>query len=121
MGAPNFAAFPASSQRLQGVPEVQASAVAGWQLTPQWSVGGDLSYTQSYPLDYLQTVMIRDQYMLNLNATYQVTAQLSARLDVFNATDEENLSPVFEGGYFGSTLAFPSLPRHAQLTVDYRF
>ena len=121
VGAPNFAAFPASNQRLQGVPEVQASAVAGWQLTPQWSVGGDLSYTQSYPLDYLQTVMIRDQYMLNLNATYQITAQLSARLDVFNATDEENWSPVFEGGYFGSTLAFPSLPRHAQLTVDYRF
>jgi outer membrane receptor protein involved in Fe transport len=120
-GSPNFTLFPASNQQLQGIPEVQASAVAGWQVTPEWSVGGDLSYTKHYPLDYLQTVFIRDQHTLNLNARYRFTPQLSARIDVFNATDQDNWSPVFEGGYFGATLAFPSQPRHARLSVDYKF
>jgi len=72
-------------------------------------------------LDYLQTVFIRDQHTLNLNARYRFTPQLSARIDVFNATDQDNWSPVFEGGYFGATLAFPSQPRHARLSVDYKF
>lgn len=121
VGSPNFTLFPASNQQLQGIPEVQASAVAGWQVTPEWSVGGDLSYTKHYPLDYLQTVFIRDQHTLNLNARYRFTPQLSARIDVFNATDQDNWSPVFEGGYFGATLAFPSRPRHARLSVDYKF
>lgn len=121
LGSPNFTAFPASTARLQGIPEVQLSAVTGWRINEQWSVGGDVSYTKHYPLDFLQTVFIRDQYMLNTNVQYRVTDDLQLRLDVFNLTDEENWAPVFEGGYFGATLAFPSLPRHAQLSLRYEF
>lgn len=120
-GSPGFTAFAASNQQLQGVPEVQASAVVGWQIDESWSIGGDVSYTKAYPLDFLQTVMIRDQHHLNLHAQYQITPRLQARLDVINVTDQDNWAPVFEGGYFGATLAFPSLPRHAQLSFSYRF
>lgn len=121
VGSPSFTVFSASNQQLQSVPEVQASAVAGWQITDAWSLGGDISYTKSYPLDFLQTVMIRDQHQLNLHTQYRFTPRLSARLDVNNVTDQDNWAPVFEGGYFGATLAFPSLPRHAQLSLSYRF
>nr|WP_262339983.1 TonB-dependent receptor [Idiomarina sp. OT37-5b] len=121
VGSPNFTLFPASTQQLQGIPEVQASLVAGWSVTENWSVGGDLSYTKHFPLDFLQTVFIRDQHTLNVHTQYRVTPQLTARLDVFNATDQDNWSPVFEGGYFGATLAFPSQPVHAQLSVRYAF
>lgn len=121
LGSPNFTLFPASSQQLQGIPEVQASIVAGWNITEKWSIGGDLSYTKHYQLDYLQTVFIRDQHTLNLNSRYRFSEQLNVRLDVFNATDQDNWSPVFEGGYFGATLAFPSQPVHARLSVNYEF
>lgn len=121
LGSPNFTLFPASNQQLQGIPEVQASVVAGWNITEKWSIGGDLSYTKHYPLDYLQTVFIRDQHTLNLNSRYRFSEQLNVRLDVFNATDQDNWSPVFEGGYFGATLAFPSQPVHARLSVNYEF
>ncbi|MFC0446292.1 TonB-dependent receptor [Pseudidiomarina halophila] len=121
VGAPNFAAFPPSYQQLQGVPEVQASTVVGWRLNEQWTVGGDLSYTKSYPLDYLQTVFIRDQHQLNLSTEYRFSERLRARIDIINVTDQDNWAPVFEGGYFGATLAFPSLPRHAQLSFSYNF
>ena len=90
-------------------------------MTEQWSIGGDLSYTKHFPLDFLQTVFIRDQHTLNLHTQYRVTPALTARLDVFNVTDQDNWSPVFEGGYFGATLAFPSQPLHAQLSVRYAF
>ncbi|ATZ72556.1 TonB-dependent receptor [Idiomarina sp. X4] len=121
LGSPNFTLFPASNQQLQGIPEVQASVVAGWNITEKWSVGGDVSYTKHYPLDYLQTVFIRDQHTLNLNSRYRFSEQLNVRLDVFNATDQDNWSPVFEGGYFGATLAFPSQPVHARLSINYEF
>jgi len=121
VGSPNFTPFAPSTQRLQGIPEVQASAVAGWQLNAQWSIGGDLNYTKHFPLDFLQTVFIRDQHSLNLHAQYRFNERLSARVDVFNVTDQENWAPVFEGGYFGATLAFPSQPRHAQLSLRYDF
>ncbi|RUO59083.1 TonB-dependent receptor [Pseudidiomarina insulisalsae] len=121
VGAPNFTAFPASNQQLQGVPEVQASLAGSWYISDIWRIGGDVSYTKSYPLDYLQTVFIRDQHQLNLNTEFHFTSQFSARLDVINVTDQDNWSPVFEGGYFGADLAFPSLPRHAQLTFSYHF
>lgn len=121
VGSPNFTAFDVSSRQLQGIPEVQASVVAGWKVDDNWSIGGDFSYTKHYPLDFLQTVFIRDQQMLNLNARYRFDKQFSVRLDAFNVTDQDNWSPVFEGGYFGATLAFPSEPRHTRLSVNYKF
>jgi catecholate siderophore receptor len=121
VGAPNFAAFAPSNQRVQGIPPVQLSAAWGWSFTSQWQLGGDISYTKSYPLDYLQTVMIRDQHLVNMNLSWQVTPAFNARLEVLNLTDQDNWSPVFEGGYFGSTLAFPVEPRHARIRLEFSF
>ncbi|RUO39885.1 TonB-dependent receptor [Aliidiomarina taiwanensis] len=121
LGSPNFTVFPASNQQLQGIPEVQASLVAGWRISERWFVGGDVSYTQAYPLDYLQTVFIRDQHTLNINTGVRIRPELLVRLDVFNVTDQDNWSPVFEGGYFGATLVFPAQPRHARVSLTYQF
>lgn len=120
-GAPNFAGFAPSQQRVQGIPPVQLSAAWGWSFVRDWQLGGDISYTKSYPLDYLQTVMIRDQHLINLNLSWQITSAFNARVEVLNVTDQDNWSPVFEGGYFGSTLAFPVTPRHARMRLEYSF
>jgi hypothetical protein len=121
IGAPNFAGFAASSQRVQGIPQQAVSANAGWQILDNWDVSGSAIYTKRYPLDYLATVLIRDQIILNLNTNVTLTEQSSLRLEVRNITDEKNWRPVFEGGYFGSTLVFPELPRSIQLTYTYNF
>ncbi|WP_198144075.1 TonB-dependent receptor [Gilvimarinus agarilyticus] len=121
-GAPNFAAFAPSTQRLQGLPEWTASAAGGYQLSEYWSVGGSAVVTGAYPLDYLQTVVISEQFTLNANVAYEFNQGSSRlRLDVFNLTDEKNWTPVFEGGYFGSSLVFPELSRHAQVQFTQYF
>ncbi|MEX2962248.1 TonB-dependent receptor [Microbulbifer sp. TYP-18] len=121
-GAPNFTAFPASDARVPGIPEWSASAATGYRLNAAWSVGGSAVVTGEYPLDYLQTVEIPVQFTLNANVEYRFNQQQTAlRLDIFNLTDEENWAPVFEGGYFGSTLVFPELPRYADLSLTHRF
>jgi outer membrane receptor protein involved in Fe transport len=84
-------------------------------------LSGSAIYSKSYPLDYLATVLIRDQITLNLHASVNLTEQSSLRLEVRNVTDEKNWRPVFEGGYFGSTLVFPELPRSVQLSYSYKF
>ncbi|WP_237056334.1 TonB-dependent receptor [Microbulbifer sediminum] len=121
-GAPNFARFAPSDARLQGLPDWTASAAAGYRLSDAWSLGGSAVLSGSYPLDYLQTVEIPAQFTLNANVEYRFNQQrTSVRLDIFNLTDEENWAPVFEGGYFGSTLVFPELPRHIDLALSHRF
>lgn len=122
VGAPNFAAFAPSTMRVQGLPDHQASLALGYDLTANVAVGGNATYTGDYKLDFLNTVRIRDQYTLNLFAQWQSDSQQhKMRFDLFNVTDQANWSPVFEGGYFGSTLVFPELPRHAELSYTYKF
>lgn len=121
VGAPNFTSFAPSTQRVQGIPEQSLSLNAGFTVIDNWQVGFSGIYTKSYPLDYLATVKIRDQYTLNINTSYDITDRSKLRLDVTNVTNQENWRPVFEGGYFGATLAYPELPIHAKLTFQHTF
>lgn len=121
VGAPNFASFPAANVRVQGLPDHTAALATGYRLNDAWQVGADLTFNSDYKLDYLDLVRIRDQFTLNINAIWQLSEQSRVRFDVFNVTDEENWSPVFEGGYFGSTLVFPELPRHVEVSYRYSF
>jgi hypothetical protein len=121
LGAPNFAGFAPSNQKVQGIPQQTLSANGGWNILANWDISASAIYSKSYPLDYLATVLIRDQITLNLSTKVVLTEQSSLRLEVRNLTDEENWRPVFEGGYFGSTLVFPELPRNIQLTYNYNF
>lgn len=121
VGSPSFTAFAPSDSRVQGIPPQIVSINAGWQVTDDVQVGASALYTKSFPLDFLQTVMIRDQYTIDLNADYYVNEDLRLRLDIINVTDQDNWQPLFEGGFFGATLVMPNLPRHAQVTMQYAF
>lgn len=121
VGAPNFTSFSPSTQRVQGIPEQSASLNGGFTIIDNWQVGFSGIYTKSYPLDFLKTVKIRDQYTLNLNTSYNITQHSKLRVDVTNVTNQDNWRPVFEGGYFGSTLVFPELPIHTKLTFQHNF
>jgi iron complex outermembrane receptor protein len=121
VGSPSFASFSPSDSKVQGIPPQLASINVGWQMTDDLAVGASALYTKSFPLDFLQTVKIRDQYTLDLNARYQVTDALKVSADVINVTNQENWQPLFEGGYFGATLVMPNAPRHLQLTMQYAF
>jgi hypothetical protein len=46
---------------------------------------------------------------------------LALRFALNNVTNEKNWRPVFEGGFFGSTLAFPELPIHGEVKLTYSF
>lgn len=121
VGSPNFTAFPNSTSRVQGLPRISANLSARYQITERISMGADTLYTEHYPLDYLATVMIRDQFLLNTHARLMLNDQTEVRLDVLNATNERNWSPVFEGGYFGAELVMPSPPRQWRVSVRHNF
>ena len=121
VGAPSFTPFAPSNSQVQGIPEQSFSFNGNYSITSKWQTGFSGLYTKSYPLDFLQTVKIRDQYMLNVNTSYAFTPSTKLRLDVNNITNQKNWRPVFEGGYFGATLAFPELPINAKLTLTHKF
>lgn len=120
-GSPAFTAFAPSDTRVQGIPPQIVTLNGGWNITDALRLGATAVYTKSFPLDFLSTVKIRDQITVDVNADYRLSDNLSARVDIINATDEENWQPVFEGGYFGATLAMPNTPRHAQVSLRYTF
>ncbi|ASP47308.1 TonB-dependent receptor [Cognaticolwellia beringensis] len=121
VGAPSFTAFAPSTRRVQGIPEQSLSVNGGIYLSEYWQAGFAALYTSSYPLDYLATVNIRDQYTLGLNTSYTIAENTKVRFDINNVTNQKNWRPVFEGGYFGSTLVFPELPINAKLTLTHSF
>lgn len=121
VGSPSFTVFAPSNTRIQGIPPQMVSVNGGWNVTDALQVGASFLYTKSFALDFLATVKIRDQVNLDVFADYRFSDALRARLDIVNVSDEENWQPVFEGGYFGATLAMPNLPRHARVTLQYAF
>ena len=121
VGAPSFTSFAPSNSQVQGIPEQSFSFNGNYSINPEWKIGFSGLYTKSYPLDFLATVKIRDQYTLNMNTSYAFTPNTKLRFDVNNVTNQENWRPVFEGGYFGATLVFPELPINAKLTVTHSF
>ena len=121
VGAPSFTSFAPSNSQVQGIPEQSFSFNGNYSINPEWQIGFSGLYTKSYPLDFLATVKIRDQYTLNMNTSYAFTPNTKLRFDVNNVTNQENWRPVFEGGYFGATLVFPELPINAKLTVTHSF
>ncbi|MBW4965911.1 TonB-dependent receptor [Pseudoalteromonas sp. CR1] len=121
VGAPSFTPFAPSNSQVQGIPEQSFSFNGNYSINSKWQTGFSGLYTKSYPLDFLQTVKIRDQYTLNINTSYAFTPSTKLRLDVNNITNQKNWRPVFEGGYFGATLAFPELPINAKLTLTHKF
>lgn len=121
VGAPSFTSFAPSTQQVQGIPEQSLSLNGSYAITTNWQAGFSGLYTKSYPLDFLATVKIRDQYTLNVNSSYAFTPATKLRLDINNITNQQNWRPVFEGGYFGATLVFPELPINAKLTLSHTF
>ncbi len=120
-GSPSFTAFAPSDSQAQGVVPQLFAVNGGWNITPALELGSSFTYTKAFPLDFLQTVFIRDQIRWDINASYQVSQNLQLLFDMVNVTDEENWQPVFEGGYFGADLVMPELPRHSKIAMRYAF
>lgn len=121
-GSPNLTVFPPSDRRVPGLPRKLVSGLASYAFDSGIETGVSVVYTDQFPLDFLATVKIREQVTVNAFVAYHLWAtDTDFRLEVFNLTDEENFSPVFDGGFFGSTLVLPEEPINVMFTVHQRF
>ena len=117
-GAPGFTAFEASNRRVPGLPQVMMSGFANYRFDNGLGLNLGAVYTDSYRLDFLNTVRIPDQITVNAGVSFR-TEHWEAKLDVLNLTDEENFAPNFNG-FFGSTLVFPEEPLNYLATFTYK-
>lgn len=118
IGSPNFTVFPPGDDRVPGLPSWLLNAFAGYTFDGGLGINLGLVATDSYKLDFLDTVHIPAQYTLNGGVFYDRGAW-ELRADFFNITDEDNFSPVF-GGFFGATDVFPELPFNYLVSFNYR-
>lgn len=122
VGSPSFTAFAPSERRVPGLPRTLVSGLISYAAYSGFEGGLSAVYTDEFPLDFLATVKIRAQITVNAFIAYEFRPwRTSLRVDIFNLTNEDNFSPVFDGGYFGSTLVLPEPPINAMLTLRHRF
>ncbi|MBK6658943.1 MAG: TonB-dependent receptor plug domain-containing protein [Proteobacteria bacterium] len=122
VGSPSSTVFGASHRRVPGLPSVLLSGLASYEFDNGVGVSLNGQYTNAFRLDFLNTVRIRDQFTINAALHYRCRALRSdVRAEIFNLTDEENFSPVFDGGYFGSTDVLPELPRSFMISLSHHF
>ena len=122
VGSPSFTVFPASRRRVPGLPSVLLSGLLSYEFDNGIGASVNGYYTNAFRLDFLNTVRIRAQFALNAALHYYARALRSdVRAEVFNLTDEDNFSPVFDGGFFGSTDVMPELPRSFMLSLRHHF
>ncbi len=121
VGSPNFTVFGPSRRRVPGLPSVLLSGLVSYEFDNGFGASVNGQYTNAFRLDFLNTVRIREQFTLSAALHYYYRPwRTDIRAEVFNLTDEENFSPIFDGGFFGSTDVLPELPRSFMLSLTYR-
>ena len=122
VGSPSFTAFAPSRRRVPGLPSVLLSGLVSYEFDNGIGASVNGYYTNAFRLDFLNTVRIRAQFALNAAVHYYCRSLRSdVRGEIFNLTNEENFSPVFDGGYFGSTDVLPELPRSFMISLSHHF
>ena len=118
-GSPNFTTFPADDHEFPGLPPVVLNALVEYEHDSGFGGSLNAQWEDEQNLDVLGRVTIPEQFTVNAAVFYR-RPRFEVRLDVFNLTDEENFSPVFDG-FFGASLAFPEEPRRFQLSATYKW
>lgn len=115
IGSPNFTSF-SGNPRFPGLPRWNLNGLVSY--THPIGLGATLSgaWESEQNLDINGRVVIPAQFTLNTAIFYR-HERFEVRLDVFNVTDEENFSPVFNG-FFGADLVIPEEPRTFQLSLS---
>ncbi len=107
---------------LSNFPEKTASLLLSYEATPKFTVGGGLTYSsEKYsgePESAAATDLKVPSYTVyDLFASYRVSKDLSARLNVGNVTDEDYYTAAYRSGAF----AYIGDARNVRLTLDYNF
>ena len=106
-------------ESLSNFPERTANLQLSYQPTPKFNVGGAVRYSsEKYsgsPEGIAATsIKVPDYTVFDLFASYKLTEQLNARLNIGNVTDEKYIASLYEIGFYGA-------PRNYTLGVDYKF
>ncbi len=86
-----------------------------YDLTPQWTIGGGVTYAASTYVNTGNTAYVPDYWKLDLMTSYKVTRDSLLQLNIYNVTDE-----LYYSQYYGGH-AVPAPGRTAMLTYRVRF
>ncbi len=109
-------------ETLSNFPDQSASLLASYELTPQFTFGGGLTYSSKKysgtPEGVAATALAVPEYtVFDLFAAYKITKQLNARLNVINVADKDYYTAAYRSGSF----AYKGEGRNVRLTLDYNF
>ena len=113
-----FFILPPGEVRRQGVPEHSINALATYKWDNGFGMTGGLVYTSNILNNVAGTLVIPDQYTLDVTFFY-ATENYEVRLAVLNATDEDNFGA--PNAVYGNESIVAELPARFEATFKYKF
>jgi catecholate siderophore receptor len=106
-----------AGKRLTLTPEFSGSVWATWTTPIRLSIGGGVRFTDPVYVNAANTIKSPGYQILDAMATYDLTSQVSLRLNVYNVTNETYIRNINNnGGRYN-----PGHPRTATLTASFGF
>ncbi|ABE64366.1 TonB-dependent siderophore receptor [Nitrobacter hamburgensis X14] len=102
-------------RQLPNTPPHNFSLWSTYDFTPQWTVGGGVTYAARTFVNPTNTSYVPEYWKLDLMTSYKVTRDSLLQLNVYNVTDE-----LYYGQYYQGH-AVPAAGRTAMLTYRYHF
>ncbi len=102
-------------RQLPNTPPHNFTLWSTYDLTPQWTIGGGVTYAARTFVNTTNTSYVPDYWKLDLMTSYKVTKDSLLQLNIYNVTDE-----LYYAQYYGGH-AVPAPGRTAMLTYRVRF
>jgi outer membrane receptor for monomeric catechols len=119
-GSPNFAAFRGTGDfDVPGTPEILYNSFAIYTHSSGFGAGLGPQVQGEQSLNLAGDVIIPAQFTWNATVFYK-QPRWTAKLDIFNFTDERNFTPV-ENVFTSNDLVYTEMPLSIQGTIAYRF
>lgn len=119
-GSPSFKTPPKGHYRESGLPQFLFSGTAVYKFDNGFGASLGYEITDPIPTSEVGNVWIPWQYQIDASLFY-VHRNFSARVTLYNITDQENFS---SGGYIsgtGNDLITVQEPFHVEGTIGYKF
>lgn len=113
----NFSVGPGAHRR-QGVPKHLLSSLMTLKSKEGYGLTAGVVYTSNILNNVAGTLVIPDQYTLDLTAFYN-SKKFEFRFALLNATDQKNWGA--PNAVYGNESIVAELPRHIEATVKYKF
>jgi catecholate siderophore receptor len=89
--------IPVQGKQLIAAPEHSGTLWTTYDITPQWQVGGGVTYVAARPANDVNTNVLPGYVKADATVAYQLTKNIELRMNILNLSDTRYFEQVYQG------------------------